>query len=130
MLAKPSQPSTASIQGTSTTPASTVSSSLGTSSLPSTSRSGHQEDQVHLASAPAYLKLSSDVTAPSLSAQKVMSSLPAQSVLSEVSAGSSKSDQKSGLALGDPSQPSVPAVSVSTAMPPVPGYLVGIIAKN
>ena len=130
LLAKPSQPSTASIQGTSTTPASTVSSSPGTSSLPSTSRSGHQEDQVHLASAPAFLKLSSDVTAPSLSAQKVMSSLPAQSVLSEVSAGSSKSDQKSGLAAGDPPQPSVPAESVSTAMPPVPGYLVGKIAKN
>ena len=130
LLSKPSQPSTASVQGTSTPPTSKVSSGPGTSSLPSTSSSGHQEDEAHRASAPAFLKLSSDVTTPSRPAQSVMSLLPAQSVLSTISAGSAKPDQKAGLAAVDSSQPSVPAVSVSTAIPPVPGYLVGKITKN
>ena len=130
LLSKPSQPSTASVQGTSTPPTSTVSSAPGTSSLPSTSSSGHQEDQAHLASALAFLKLLSDVTTPSMPTQSVMSLLPAQRMLLTISAGSAKPDQKAGLAAVDSSQPSVPAASVSTAIPPVPGYLVGKITKN
>ena len=44
--------------------------------------------------------------------------------------GASTSEHKSALAIGGSSQPSLPAVSVSTSIPPVLGYLVGKIVNN
>ena len=122
----PQQPSASSVPSTSTTQTSWVSPSPGTSTLASTSSMGNWDDQAHPASAPAVLALSSDLTGPSLPARSV---LHTQRVLSALG-NASTSEQNSALAIGGSLQPSVPAVSVSTSLPPVPGYLVGKIVNN
>ena len=122
-----SQSSASTLPGSSPLTAAVGESSSGGTGIDKTSSSVGQAGQVHPATAPSFVKLAS---------QSLAASLPAQSVSSPAPEGIRSSISDQGVSAGQGATEATPvvtpvlALSVSSALPPVPGYLVDKIKKG
>ena len=122
-----SQSATVSLKGTAVTTAGGETPSSSGSGMLHTASSVGQAGQVHPATAPSFVKLAS---------QSLPVTLPAHSVASPAPLGVMSSNGDPGILAGQGAKEASPvvsptlALSVSSALPPVPGYLVEKIKKG